>query len=52
VDVFDALTTSRSYRGALTVADALGRMQECRTWWRPDIFEAFLRSIGRMSAAA
>ena len=52
VDVFDALTTSRSYRGALTVADALGRMQECRSWWRPDIFEAFLRSIGRMSAAA
>jgi putative two-component system response regulator len=52
VDVFDALTTSRSYRGALTVADALGRMHECRTWWQPDIFEAFLRSIGRMSAAA
>ena len=52
VDVFDALTTSRSYRGALTAADAIGRMQECRTWWRPDIFHAFLRSIGGASAAA
>jgi putative nucleotidyltransferase with HDIG domain len=52
VDVYDALTTTRSYRGALAVADALGRMQECRTWWRPDVFQAFLRSIGGLSAAA
>jgi putative nucleotidyltransferase with HDIG domain len=52
VDVFDALTTSRSYRGALTSADALGRMQECRTWWRPDVFQAFLRSLGNLASAA
>jgi putative nucleotidyltransferase with HDIG domain len=52
VDVFDALTTSRSYRGALSAQDAVDRMSECRTWWRPDIFQAFLRSIAQRAAAA
>jgi putative nucleotidyltransferase with HDIG domain len=52
VDVFDALTTGRSYRGAMSTGDALARMQECRTWWRPDVYQAFLRSVNRSSAAA
>ena len=43
VDVFDALTTSRSYRGAMSPADAVARMQECRSWWRPDVYQAFMR---------
>ena len=43
VDVFDALTTSRSYRGAMSTVDALARMQECRSWWRPDVYQAFMR---------
>ena len=41
VDVFDALTTTRSYRGAMNVGVALERMTETRTWWRPDLFETF-----------
>jgi putative nucleotidyltransferase with HDIG domain len=52
VDVFDALTTSRSYRPALSRGTALLKLQECRGWWRADVFHAFLRSIGRASAAA
>ncbi len=43
VDVYDALTTTRSYRPAMSTADALARMEETRHWWRPDVFETFGR---------
>jgi HD-GYP domain-containing protein (c-di-GMP phosphodiesterase class II) len=46
-DVYDALTTTRSYRGALTPSRALAEMRACHHWWRPDVFDAFLSSIGR-----
>ena len=52
VDVYDALTTTRSYRGALSPAEALIKIQECRHWWRPDVYQAFIRSLSRMSEAA
>ncbi|HEU5304169.1 MAG TPA: HD domain-containing phosphohydrolase, partial [Gemmatimonadales bacterium] len=52
VDVFDALTTTRSYRPALSPAAALVKIQECRSWWRPDVYQAFLRSVMRVSEAA
>ena len=52
VDVYDALTTSRSYRGAMSTSEALAKMQECRSWWRADVFRAFLMSSGLASAAA
>jgi putative nucleotidyltransferase with HDIG domain len=45
VDVYDALTTTRSYRPAMTKEDAVATMEDCRNWWRPDVFHAFLRSI-------
>lgn len=43
VDVFDALTTERPYKGALSSADALQLMQEevNRGWWDPEIFRSF-----------
>ena len=41
VDVFDAITTSRSYRAAMPEAQAMVELQKCRHWWRPDVFEAF-----------
>ena len=47
VDVYDALTTTRSYRAALSHGEALGRMEESRHWWRPDVYDAFLQSVGR-----
>jgi putative nucleotidyltransferase with HDIG domain len=52
VDVFDALTTTRSYRPAMSKAAALITMDECRGWWRPDVYQAFVKSMNRLSAAA
>jgi putative nucleotidyltransferase with HDIG domain len=45
VDVYDALTTTRSYRPAMTKEEALATMEDCRHWWRSDVFEAFLRAV-------
>jgi putative nucleotidyltransferase with HDIG domain len=45
VDVYDALTTTRSYRPAMSQAEALGRMAESKRWWREDVYAAFLRSV-------
>ncbi len=45
VDVYDALTTTRSYRNALSQAEALSRMQETHSWWRSDVYAAFLRAL-------
>jgi HD-GYP domain-containing protein (c-di-GMP phosphodiesterase class II) len=46
VDVFDALTTTRSYRPAMTRETALAELERCRGWWRSDVFEAFMGSVG------
>jgi putative nucleotidyltransferase with HDIG domain len=46
VDVYDALTTTRSYRTAMTREQALAELDRCQTWWRPEIYAAFTRSIG------
>ena len=51
-DVFDALTTTRSYRAAMSHAEAVARMQETKHWWRGDVFEAFLRTVARFAEAA
>jgi len=47
VDVYDALTTTRSYRPAMPHARAIQVMQESVHWWRPDVFEAFMESVGK-----
>ncbi len=52
VDVFDALTTTRSYRPALSVAEALVKIEESRSWWRPDVYQAFLGAVNRLAKAA
>jgi putative nucleotidyltransferase with HDIG domain len=46
-DVFDAMTTTRPYNQAVSHADAVIQMHGHRAWWRPDVFEAFARTIGR-----
>ncbi|MFN0182034.1 MAG: HD domain-containing phosphohydrolase [Gemmatimonadales bacterium] len=46
VDVFDALTTTRSYRPAMTNREALQEMEANRGWWRPDVFRAFMATVG------
>jgi putative nucleotidyltransferase with HDIG domain len=52
VDVYDALTTTRSYRGAMSQAEALTKMQEVRGWWRADVYAAFMRTLAKVSRAA
>lgn len=52
VDVYDALTTTRSYRAALAREEALARMEECRHWWRDDVYQAFMNSVACDSTGA
>lgn len=46
VDVFDAVTTTRSYRGAMDRATALAEMARCQRHWREDVYAAFLAAVG------
>jgi len=46
VDVYDALTTTRSYRGAMTRETALAEMLRSKAAWRGDVYDAFMRSVG------
>jgi putative nucleotidyltransferase with HDIG domain len=41
VDVFDALTTDRSYRRALTHDAAMAEIERCRGWWSEAVYSAF-----------
>jgi putative nucleotidyltransferase with HDIG domain len=50
VDVYDALTTTRSYRPAMTHARALEVMNESLRWWKPEVFDAFMASVGTTNA--
>jgi HD-GYP domain-containing protein (c-di-GMP phosphodiesterase class II) len=50
-DVYDALTSTRSYRAALSADVALAEMHRCRHWWPDDVFDAFLRSVAGEAAA-
>jgi putative nucleotidyltransferase with HDIG domain len=44
-DVWDALTTTRSYRGALPRDVAMAIMVSSRHHWRPDVFAAFEQAM-------
>jgi len=52
VDVYDALTTTRSYRGAMTPEVALAEMERCKQSWRPDVYEAFRGVMARATESA
>ena len=52
VDVYDALTTNRSYRRAMSQTEALVKIRESASWWRPDVYHAFLRTLTQVSEAA
>lgn len=45
VDVYDALTTTRSYRPAMTHATAIVEIERCKHWWRPDVYEGFVAAV-------
>lgn len=51
VDVYDALTTTRSYRPALSHERALEIMLENPGHYRSDVFQAFMASVGAVSPA-
>jgi HD-GYP domain-containing protein (c-di-GMP phosphodiesterase class II) len=44
-DVYDALTTTRSYRAAMSKEEAIGKMEQSRHWWRPDVYRAFRQAL-------
>ncbi len=44
-DVYDALTTTRPYRPALSLERALAEMDRCRGWWSDAVRVAFRRSL-------
>jgi putative nucleotidyltransferase with HDIG domain len=50
VDVYDALTSTRSYRAAMPADAAVEELRRCRAWWRDDIVEAALEYISVHSA--
>ena len=44
-DAFDALTTTRSYRPAVSIDQAVLEMQGNRQQWHPEVYRAFLDTI-------
>ena len=52
VDVFDAITTTRSYRGAMPWSAAMTEMQASKRFWDPAVFEAFMLAVPTMEQAA
>jgi putative nucleotidyltransferase with HDIG domain len=44
-DVYDALTTTRPYRRALSLERALAEMERCRSWWSGVVWAAFQESL-------
>src|SRR5262245_59318626 len=49
-DVYDALTTSRPYRAAMTRAEALDLMEAERQkgWWDPELFDEFNAALAAL----
>jgi HD-GYP domain-containing protein (c-di-GMP phosphodiesterase class II) len=45
--VFDALTTTRSYRGAMAPCLAKAEMRRSRHFWSNEVFEALLATFAR-----
>ena len=44
-DVYDAMTTTRSYRAAMSHEQAVAEMDRSRHWWHPRVLAAFKRAV-------
>jgi putative nucleotidyltransferase with HDIG domain len=44
-DAFDAITTTRSYRPAVSIDEAVLEMQRNHRQWHPEVYRAFLATI-------
>jgi HD-GYP domain-containing protein (c-di-GMP phosphodiesterase class II) len=55
-DVYDAMTSARSYQAAKPpeagIEDMKGCMRGNRRWWRDNVFEAFLASAPQFAAVS
>ncbi|HKS05881.1 MAG TPA: HD domain-containing phosphohydrolase [Gemmatimonadaceae bacterium] len=51
VDVYDALTTTRAYRPAMSPSQALDVINKSRASWSPEVFYAFVRAFAEQRAA-
>jgi putative nucleotidyltransferase with HDIG domain len=51
VDVFDALSTARPYRPALSREAALAEIEKCRGWWSEAVYAAFVKSLDGLKSA-
>lgn len=50
VDVYDALTTDRSYRPAMSHEAAMAEIERCKGGWSDAVYEAFRSSVPRSMA--
>jgi len=51
VDVYDALSTARPYRPALSRQAALAEIERCRGWWSEAVYAAFVKSLDGLKSA-
>src|SRR5712691_2187810 len=49
VDVYDALTTARPYRKAMTTEAAMAEITRCRVWWSDRVYIAFVETLAGAS---
>jgi HD-GYP domain-containing protein (c-di-GMP phosphodiesterase class II) len=52
VDVYDALTTTRSYRPGLGPEAATAEIERCRAWWSEPVYRAFRQALGLLTPPA
>lgn len=49
VDVYDALTTCRPYRKAMTREAGMAEITRCRSWWSDRVYVAFVDALAETS---
>jgi putative nucleotidyltransferase with HDIG domain len=52
VDMYDALTTARPYRPALSREAALVEIEKCRGWWSEAVYAAFDQTVDGLTGSA